>query len=242
MLTYILIGVAVGFVLLLCFCLAIANFSFDNYNEKLQQLDGVKNSYNITTRDYVAAINHKYFKDTLRLASCPKYYDNYSKKTISLSAETMFSNGLASLSIVSHELGHARQDATGDKLQKHWQLRKVGRIIGRLFLPLILIGIILSVLNVFEVLNHLAVLIVGGVCLGLGVLIFFFAIILKYKEIKIEREASDFAIEYLSEILTENEIKTCKEFLKSARLTYWASLIKVLFGWTFLTKKEKMFY
>ena len=63
----------------------------------------------------------------------------------------------------------------------------------------------------------------------------------KEREIKIEKEASDFAVEYLKEVLTTDEIKICRDFLNSARLTYWASLFKGLLGWTFLTKNDSMF-
>ena len=102
-------------------------------------------------------------------------------------------------------------------------------------------GAVLSLLQVFGVLEEIVYLIVGLVCLGLGLLIFIFAIFLKYKEIQIEKEASVFALDFLREFLTEEEVKKCKEFLDSARLTYWASLFRSMLGWTFLTKKDRMF-
>ena len=108
-------------------------------------------------------------------------------------------------------------------------------------MPVVLCGIVLSVLYLLEVLPQTAVLIAGLALLGLGVLIFIFAVYLKYKEIQIEKEASKYAMEYLRELLTPQECKACEEFLDSARLTYWAVLFKTLLSWTFLTGKDKMF-
>lgn len=240
MLTYIIIGISIAFVLLFCFALAIASFSFDNYLQNLQKLDKIRNSQGFLTLDFVNQINQEYFNGSITVARCQRYMDCYSSGQIALSNETMSSNSLASLAIVSHELGHARQDARGNKLKQHWKFRRYGKIIGLLFMPLMLIGLLLSVLYIFDILNF-ACLIVGISCLGAGVLIFLFAIILKYQEIQIEKEASVYALDFLKEYLTTAEVKACQEFLKSARLTYWASLFKTMFGWTFLTKKEKMF-
>lgn len=238
---YIVIGIAVAFVLLLCLCLAIASFSFDNYFEQFKFTDEKRNSYGISTLDYVGAINRKYFFGRLSISRCSDFQDHYSSGIIALSENTMSSNSLASLAIVSHELGHAKQDIDGTKLRKHWKLLKLGRMLGYFFLPLVLVGVVLSLLNVFGVLPELYYLIIGLSCVSLGILIFIFALILKYKEIKIEKEASDFALPFLREVLTEPEVKMCQDLLKSARLTYWASLFKTMFGWTFLTKKESMF-
>ena len=241
MLTYIVVGIVIVFSLFLCFALAVASFSFDNYTENLKKADQFRNSYGIRTLDYVGEINKKYFRSRLKIMACPEYQDHYSAGIVALSQKTMASNSLASLAIVSHELGHAKQDASGDKLKKHWKMRRTGKICGFFFLPVVLVGAILSLLQVFGVLEEMIYLIVGLVCLGLGLLIFIFAIFLKYKEIQIEKEASVFALDFLREFLTEVEVKKCREFLDSARLTYWASLFRSMLGWTFLTKKDRMF-
>lgn len=239
--TYIIIGAIAVVGVLLCFCLAVASFSSENFYEKLQENRAKRNSYGISTLDYVRAINNQFFDGRLKLARCEQYQDHYSTGVVALSAETMNSDSLASLATVSHELGHARQDTEGDKLQKHWRRRKTGRVCGLFFMPVVICGIVLSVLYLLEVLPQLAVLIAGLALLGVGVLIFFFAVYLKYKEVQIEKEASRYAMEYLREILTPQECKECKEFLDSAKLTYWAVLFRTLLGWTFLTAKNKMF-
>ncbi len=239
--TYLIIGVVIGLVLLLCFALAVASFSFDNYYEKWKALNQKRNSYGLTTLDYVEDINEKFFDGRIKIKRCAEFEDHYSTGTIGLSAQTMGSNSLASFAIVSHELGHARQDFTGDKLKKHWRMRKTGKICGLFFLPLLIVGLVLTSLWAFSVLPSMIYLIIGLACAGASFIIFLFAVILKYEEIKIEKEASDFAIEFLKEYLLDIEIKYCQELLKSARLTYWAGLIRTLLSWTMLTSKTPMF-
>ena len=241
MTTYIVVGVVILFAILLCVALAIASFSFDNYHDMLKKTNEKQNSYGISTLDYVSDINENYFGGKLNIMRCAEYQDHYGAGVVALSSKTMSSNSLASLAIVSHELGHAKQDGQGNKLRKHWAMRRVGRICGFFFMPAMLVGVVFSLLQVFKVLPQFYYLVAGLSCLGTGVLIFIFAIFLKYKEIKIEKEASVFALEFLKEVLNEGEIKVCKEFLDSARLTYWASLFKTMLSWTFLTKKDNMF-
>lgn len=238
--TWIIVGIVIALVLVLCFALAVASFSFDNYAEKLQNLDGTRNSYGITTLQYVDAINKQYFGGRLKIARTQEWFDHYSTGVVALSEKTMQSNSLASLAIVSHELGHARQDAEGT-LKKHWSLRKSGRICGFFFMPFLIVGIVFSLLWVFQVLPEIYFLVIGLVCVGAALLIFAFAVMLKYKEIKIEKEASVFALDFLREVLTEDEVKLCQDFLNSARLTYWGALVRTLLSWTMLTGKDKMF-
>lgn len=241
MTTYILIGIAIVFVLLICFALAVASFSSENYLENLKITNSLPNSSGLSTLDYVSQINERHFSNKIAIEKCEQYQDHYSRNKIALSHETMYSNNLASLAIVSHELGHARQDFEGDKLTKHWKLRSFGKKCGFLFMPLLLIGVVLSLLSVFEILSQPYILYIGLACVALAFAIFIFAIVLKYKEIQVEKEASVYALDFLREFLSESEVLKCKNLLNSARLTYWASLFKTIFGWTFLTSKNKMF-
>ena len=238
---YVVIGLLVAFAIFVCFALAVASFSFDNYYENLKKTNQMQNSCGVSTLDYVDEINDKYFDSKLNIMRCPEHQDHYSSGVVALSEKTMASNSLASLAIVSHELGHARQDSQGNKLVTHWKRKRTGRIVGLFFMPLVITGAILSILNIVKVLPELLYLILGLCFLGGAFVIFAFSIFLKIREIKIEKEASDFAVEYLKEVLTTDEIKICRDFLNSARLTYWASLFKGLLGWTFLTKNDSMF-
>lgn len=241
MMTYIIIGAIVVVGVILCFCLAVASFASENFYEKLEENRQINNSSGINTISYVKEINKAYFDNQLQVARCEQYDDHYSSGVVALSNDTMYSNSLASLATVSHELGHARQDAEGNKLQKHWRRKYYGRLCGLFFMPIVIAGIVLSVLYLVDVLPQSFVLILGLGLLGLGVLIFFFAVFLKYREIQIEKEASVYAMEFLKEILSKQECKQCEEFLNSARLTYWAVFFKTLLSWTFLTSKDPMF-
>ena len=182
--TWIIVGVVGVLVLGLCFALAVASFSGENFMQKWKEVDQVRNSLGATTLSYVQSINKRYFGGKLQLARCAQFDDHYSSGVIALSDATMNSNRVASLAIVSHELGHARQDATGNKLKKHWALRRAGRICGLFFLPLFLAGAVFSILWVFEILPELYFLIVGLSLFAGGVGIFVLAVILKWKEIK----------------------------------------------------------
>lgn len=239
--TYVIIGVVGVCVVGLCFALAVASFSSENFFSKWKEVNETRNSIGITTFNYVSDINKRYFEGRLKLTRCPDFEDHYSTGIVALSDKTMQSNSLASLAIVSHELGHARQDFSGDKLKKHWRLRKAGRICGLFFMPLFIAGTVLTLLWFFNLLPELFYLILGMSLFAGSLVIFVFAIVLKWKEIKIEREASDFALEFLREYLTEKEVKIAQELLNAARLTYWATLIRTLLSWTLLTSKAQMF-
>lgn len=239
--TYIIIGAIAVVGVILCFCLSVASFASQNFYEKLEENQQKANSQGIRTVDYVQTINGQNFGGRLRIERCAQYDDHYSTGVVALSSETMYSNSLASLATVSHELGHARQDAEGNKLQKHWKMKQAGRLCGLFFMPVVIAGIVLSVLYLVDILPQFIALVGGLALIALGVLIFLFAVFLKYKEIQIEKEASKYAIEFLQEVLSRAECKECEEFLNSARLTYWAVFFKTLLSWTFLTSKDPMF-
>ena len=78
MIMYVVIGIVVAVALLLCLCLAIASFSSENFYEKLKETQQLRNTYGITTLEYVSAINKKFFDGRLRIARCAEYNDHYS--------------------------------------------------------------------------------------------------------------------------------------------------------------------
>ena len=241
MIKYLIIGGVAVVVILICLGLAVASFAGENFSNALNQAREKRNTYGLTARDFVQEINDNHFNKSLSFARAEEYQDHYGGGVIALSNQTMMSNSLASMATIAHELGHAKQDATGNTLKKHFRLRKTGRFVGFFFMPNALAGIAMSLLYFFGVLEEKLYLYLGLGFLGMAFLIFLFALVLKYKEIKIEKEASVFALDYLREFFTEPEVKICKEFLDSARLTYWADLFKTMLGWTMLTKNNKMF-
>lgn len=241
MISYIVIGVAAVLVILLCIGLAIASFSGENFSNELEKAREYENVEGWTTLGLVEDINNKYFEGRLDVQETEEGNDHYSRGVVALSDSTMESDSLASLATIAHEIGHARQDFEGNTLDKHFAFRKVVRILGLFFMPTLIAGIVLGALYFVHVFDSKIYLIVAGVLLGVAFLIFIIALIMKYKEVKIERQASRYAIEFLQEYLVEEEVKLCKDFLDSARLTYWADFFKLLLSWTLLTSKNKMF-
>lgn len=236
---YIVIGIGVLFFLIICFCLAVANFSFDNFKEKRKEAMSYRVSNGMDIRDFVAIINERYLDGALQVTRCEEYRDHFSPGIIALSSSTLGSNSLASFSTIAHELGHGLQFKKGE-LNKHWQRKSKNRIFGRFFLPLIIVGIVLAVLGLLNIVPFF-VLYIGVGVFALAFLIFLIACYTKYREIKIEKGASNYGLEFLKECMTKEEVKICNEFLNSARLTYWGSLFRTMLGWTMLTQKEKMF-
>lgn len=239
MVRYVVIGIIAVVVILLCVCFSIANFSSENYFVNLEKTRQIGNSAGFSTYDFVVELNRRHFSNKLQLARARRYEDHYSHGVVALSDETVSSNSLASLSTIAHEVGHARQDFNGNKLDKLYRLRKIGRIFSVLVFPFMFVGVILGALYAFQVLSEILYLYLAIGLTVFGIFGFFFVIFEKYKEIQIEKEASKFALVYLREYLSSEEVAVCKNFLDSARLTYWADLFKNLLAWTFLTKKNK---
>ena len=189
--------------------------------------------------DFVAEVNERYLDGALQVTRCQEYMDHFSPGIIALSPSTLNSNSLASFATIAHELGHGLQYKRGE-LNKQWQRRHKNRVLGKFFLPLILIGVVLSVISLLNVVPYF-VLYIGIGFFGLAFMMFLLACYTKYKEIQIEKGASNYGINFLKECMTDEEVKICTEFLNSARYTYWGSLFRTMLGWTMLTKNDKMF-
>lgn len=225
----------IAFLLLLCFFLAIANFANEKFYDSYKQFDSTRALTNLSPTEFFDMLNEKYFDGEISVYTIAGVaQDAYSKKTLYLSSATQGSKSLASFSIISHELGHALQDKKGNKLKKLNRLRRLGKILGLFLMPLFIAGIILMIF--FSELFF-----VGVGCLGACVLIFILALFIKIRMISIEREASKFAIEFLKEALSDDQVELCKQFLNDARLSYWADFFRTLLVWTFMTKKNKLF-
>ncbi len=233
MTTIIIIVLCVSLGLLICLGLAIANFAGENFYDKYMALDKEDSKSELTSLGFFQMINKIYFNEKLRLGGGVKEGgDAYAKGILFLSERTMTSSSLASLAIVAHELGHAKQDQDSNKLKKINTLRRAGRVVGYLLFPFAIAAVLLLVFGQ-------AVL--GYAFAGGALLIFLLAIIIKAASISIEKEASKNAIVFLKEALAEDEIKKCKQFLDDAKLTYWADMFRAILGWTMLTRKGKLF-
>lgn len=227
--------IIVGVLLLLCFLLAVANFSGERFMEKYENMNRIRASKNISPMTFIAIINNKFFDGKLEIVQISNIAsDYYSKGKLFLSTETLRIPSLASFTIISHEMGHAYQDKTGNKLKIMATLRRLGKTLGLLMMPSLIAGVLLLLFG--------EKLLPWGIALiALGVLIFVLALFIKLRMIAIEKDASNQAMTFLSEFFSEEELKQCKTFLNDARLTYWAEFLRVCLGWTAMSKKTKLF-
>ena len=82
---------------------------------------------------------------------------------------------------------------------------------------------------------------IGFVLFGVAGGIFILALVIKLMTIAIEKDASKKALGFLEMILGDEELRTAKSFLKDAGLTYWADFLRIILGWTGISKKSKLF-
>lgn len=231
----IIIIAVIGFAVLLCFLLAIANFSGDRFLEKYEKMDKIGTGIDMTSIEYVDYLNSKYFDNKIQVIQIgARGGDAYGNGKIFLSTSTTVKSSLASFAIISHEMGHAKQDVEGKKLKRLIFLRKFGRIIGTLMMPSLLLGLIFLIIGS-------KFFIPGIVLIACGGLIFLTALLTKLITISIEKDASKNAMMFLQELLPEKELKLCKKFLNDAKLTYWADFLRVLFCWTAMSRKTRLF-
>jgi len=233
---WILIGVVIAIVVF-SIILSIASFSSERFMQIYTKANSTPAKTDLNILDFVHNLNHFKLNGKIKIAQTDNDVDNFyvsKTKTVALSRETLTSNSIASFSIVAHEMGHALQDKEGNKLKSLNILRRLGNFIGYLFLPALLAGIVLLILgNDFFFYSIIAFSIGGG--------IFLLAVLIKAITIGIEKDASNKGLEFLEEILDANDMRECRKLLNAARLTYWGDLFRLLFSWTFLTRKTKMF-
>lgn len=234
-LTLIIIILLIVFLVFICFGLAVANFALDKFYDVFKEIDSIYAETDFSPWDYISKLNSEHFNDEIVVKTISNIAeDAYSKKTLYLSGETQASHSLASFAIISHEMGHALQDKKGNELKTLNFLRRFGKILGCFLVPLFIIGIILIVgwQNLFYV---------GVGLLGACLLILLLALFIKLRMIAIEKQASAYAVDFLTEILNDQQVKLCKKLLDAARLSYWADFFRTLLAWTFMTKKNKLF-
>ena len=233
--TWIIIISIIAFAVLLCFLLAVANYSYDKFLQNFQSLNKRPIRAGLSTLDFISGLNDKYFNGALQIVQISALAgDAYLKGKIYLSTSSLYQNSLASFTIIAHEMGHARQDKEGKKLKHLLLMRRIGRLLGVLFAPSIIAGLIFLI---FEGALQTA----GIVLLASGAGIFLLALLVKILTISIEKDASKKAIVFLSEILNSEELQLAKSLLRDAKLTYWADFLRILLGWTALSKKSKLF-
>ena len=233
---YILIGV---FVAMLIVCLSIASFAGVHVFEKYKYYNNFMSSSFTVASDFCCMVSQRYLNSTVKIGKrggelTDAYVPN--QKIVFLSQNTFDNSSIASLAIAGHELGHAYQDFLEPKLfQRHNLYKVLCKVLGILMYPLFVAGIVLLFAS--------QSLLPSILCVASAILIFLFALFLKFVTIKIEKDASKKALVFLRDlaVLDEVELEHARKFLNAALLTYIADFLQAILGWTGLTRKTKIF-
>ena len=231
-----LILIAVGVVLLLSALLAVGNFASDKFFDAYEKMFSVPANVEKTVLEFINEQNFEQFGGKLKVARTKKIAgDAYGSKNkvLILTDATLSSNSVGAFAVVAHELGHAQQDFTSKKFKTMKVFNTLGWIAGKLFLPSVIAFLVLLFFENLFVYSMIFAGVAGG--------IFLFAVFMKLMTIRLEKDASSRAIKMLDHFVPDNEMKEIKKFLKTARLTYWSDLVRLLFGWSGLVRKTKMF-
>ena len=140
-------------------------------------------------------------------------------KSINISQSNYNNKSIASQAIVSHEFGHAMQDAEGYAPYKVRQVVvKVSNVVSRMLMPLLIIGILMQIF-----LLGLG----GGIVIYVSVAIYAVAVIANLVTLPVELNASTRAKKLLVQIGagSDEEVKATDKVLNAAALTYLASLM-----------------
>ena len=233
---WVIILIVVAVVAFLSAILAIGNFSYDRFLAMYNKMFQTPAQAHKTIIEYINEQNYSHFDGKLKIARTKKIAgDGYShkNKVLILTDKTLASNSAGAFAIVAHELGHAEQDFASKKFVVLGAFHKIGWVLGKLFLPAIIAAVVLLFFPQY--------LVWAIVCGSVAAAIFVFAVVVKCVTISLEKDASKRAIKNLNKFLPNSVMKDVKKFLNSARLTYWSDLVRLLFGWSGLVRKTKMF-
>ena len=142
------------------------------------------------------------------------HYDP-SKKVLRLSDNVYSSSSIAAIGVAAHETGHAIQHARGyAPLSLRSIMVPVVNFGSRLFLPIILLGLLFSFSSAM-----------GNSLITLGIILFGITVLFTLVTLPVEFNASKRAIACLSEsrILYDDEVDGAKKVLSAAAMTYVAS-------------------
>lgn len=147
-----------------------------------------------------------------------KLTDHYDPKSnvIRLSDEVYNNTSAAAIGVACHEAGHAVQHATGYfPIKIRSAIIPITNIGSQLAMPLILLGLLFSVLGYFST-----------ILVDLGIACFGLSVIFQLVTLPVEFNASRRAIRAIEdgELLNREELRDAKKTLTAAALTYVAAL------------------
>ena len=229
---YQIIAIIAGIILLLMLIVFTSRKRIIKTYEKYLR---ISNKANLSGKQLAFISKQKLGLDDLEFALTDiKLGDAYSPKykTLILSNEVCNTASLSSLTIVSHELGHAVQHKKRTPIYVLSQIiTAITKFTNKFIIPLLVIGTLLFLLKYPNDSLGQILMIISGCLFGLHVLRLIILIPLEY-------DASRRALKYLkeNEFVSPNEYRKAKKLLGIAAQTYIVALFDDLF---ILNKKRK---
>lgn len=183
------------------------NSTFNNFKR-------IPNSRNITGIDLAEDLKNKFQMSYLEIEKVGGFLsDHYNpkKKSLGLSQEVADNGTIASLAIVAHEMGHARQDAEKMLfLNLRNNIFPLTNIASNMAIPIFVFGLIFNSINLMNI----------------GIVLFALVSLFYVITLPIELNASKRGLIMLreGEYLDEGELKGARAVLSAAALTYIAAL------------------
>lgn len=229
---YSLIGAVL---ILLALCLAIANYAGENmvnvYKHYERFMAGPDNTLMFANKVSLFEFGGRIKSEVIEGFLSDYYY----KDTISLSKGVAYKSNISAYAVCAHELGHAIQRRDNQKKMHNFDVKIIlSRVLSKFILPNFIVAIVFAFINLYVAIGFL----------GVSVLMFLAGLFSKLSTIKIEQEASENALVLLKKYadFDEEMLKSAQKVLKSAKLTYVASFLKSVLGWTMLVRKYDYFY
>lgn len=241
---YIILIVAVAFLLLIMFGLAIVNYSFAEMVDNFNKYSSIK--VNKTPDEFARNINEIYFGNSIKIKYDEKMFSDCFNTSgiLTICSKYAFDDNIVGLAICAHELGHAFQVKHQQKrMVAHAKKLKISKFFSYLISPLIIAGLI-TFLVFYKPLNEIDFTVfsefyIGIGLVGLGLISLIIALVAKFSTLGLEKDASLKALELLDEFtyLTDEQLSIAKKFLNSAKQTYVAEILRIMLKWTLLVKK-----
>ncbi len=226
--------IAIVFVLLLLIVMSSKTRIFKTYKKYMK----VDNKHNLTGKEFafmskqlleLKDLQFALVEDKLADAYSPKY------KTLIMSEEVCNTASLASIAIVSHELGHAMQHKEDSGLFFLNQfLVKFTNFTNKFIIPLLICGILSALFKYPNDTLGTTLMLISAGLFGLHILNLLFTIPLEY-------DASRRALRYLKQnnLISNSELSKAKKLLSVAAQTYIANLLDSLFIFNKKKRKKK---
>lgn len=221
--------------------ICIANFSYDHYLKSFDEMNKISTRFKADAYSFAKKFSVFFFKGQIAVEVLPEKEmpssGSYTpaRKTVSLSSQIAYIGSIASFAIVAHEFGHSFQHKNNPKiLVQNFKLAKTVKFLGFLNVLLVIAGVYFFATGV---------IIVCLFFLLFMLLNFIVAIWLKISTLKLEKNASEIAMDLLQKtnVFSKKELSLMSKFLSSAKATYTGDLFRALFSWTGLVRKTKIF-